>query len=106
MVTIIAAIAFPIIILLGVFLIFQLRKLSQNIREHNEFIKKLDAQLYKDLRETQFKAREISKQARKYTDKKYSILSEIVSTILITILPFKKLKNIIYLHKIGKKVMR
>lgn len=106
MVTIIAAILFPIIILIGVFLVFQLRKISHNIRSHKEFIIKLDEQLYKDLRETQFKAREISKQANKYTNQKYSILSEIISTILLAILPFKKLKSIIYLHKLGRKILR
>ena len=83
----------------------QLQKLSKAVRLHKEAIDNLDKELYKDLRQVQYNAMNLSKEANRYMKDKNSILSEIISTALLSFLPFKKLKSIIYLHKIGKKII-
>lgn len=81
-------------------------KLSQNIKAQTKQINELDAQLYSNLRMVQYKAMDITKQANKFINSKNSLLAELVSTVAIAVLPFKKLKSLIYLHKLGKKVIR
>ena len=86
--------------------IIQIRKLSQTLKEQTEAINALDKKLYTDLRMVQYRAMDITKQANKFVNSKNSILGEIVSAVALAILPFKKLKSLIYLHKLGKKVIR
>ena len=93
-------------ILLTIYLGLQLMKLSQNIKAQTKQINELDAQLYSNLRMVQYKAMDITKQANKFINSKNSLLAELVSTVAIAVLPFKKLKSLIYLHKLGKKVIR
>ena len=86
-------------------LIIQIRKLTFTLKEQTETINKLDRQLYRDLRMAQYRAMDIAKQANKYINGKNSILSEAVSAVALAVLPFKKLKSIIYLHKLGNKII-
>lgn len=90
---------------LTIFLSFKLIKLTKTIKTHKEFINKLDAQLYKDLRKIQFVSFDITRQANKYLNDGFSFIGEILSTFLISLLPFKKLKSIIYLKKVLKKII-
>ena len=106
MVTFFSVIIYFAVITISVLLIIQIRKLSQALKKQTEQINELDKNLYSNLRMAQFKAMDISRQADKYIKGKNSILSEIISTVALAILPFKKLKSLIYLHKLGKKVMR
>ena len=101
-----SVITYLLIIFVSVLLITQIRKLTFTLKEQTETINKLDRQLYRDLRMAQYRAMDITKQANKFLDGKNSVLGELVSTVAIAILPFKKLKSLIYLHKLGKKVMR
>lgn len=101
----IAIIVYFILIALSIFCIIGLKNLTQFVKKHKEEIDKLDKELYKDLRMVQYKAMDITKQANKYTKKDAfsSLMSEAASTLALALLPYKKLKSIIYLHKIGKK---
>ena len=101
-----SVILYFLIVALSVFLIIKLRELSAVIKAQTEAANKLDKELYTNLRELQYKAKDITKQANKYICGKNSILGEIVSSATLAVLPFKKLKSLIYLHKLGKKVMR
>ncbi len=90
-------------VVLTIYCVFLMRKLSNSVRLHKESIDNLDKELYKDLRLVQYKAMDISAQAKKYTKNKNAIYGEIVTTLALALLPFKKLKGIIYLHKLGRK---
>ena len=94
------------IILISVFLIIKIKNLSRLLKEHTQQINELDKKMYTDLRMAQYKAMDITKQANKYINGKNSILSEAVSAVALAVLPFKKLKSIIYLHKLGNKVLK
>ena len=95
-----------LLIILTIFLAIQLTKFSQVLKEHTQQINELEEQTYKDLRMLQYKSIDIARQSDKYLKGKNSILGEIIATIALTILPFKKLKSIIYLHQLGKKIIR
>ena len=105
MVIFISVVLYFLIILLSVLAIIQIRKLSHMIKEHSQKIDKLNRVLYKDLRMVQYKSMDITKQANKYLNCKTSILEEVVSTVALAVLPFKKLKSLIFLHKLGKKIL-
>lgn len=97
--------AYIIVICVVVFLCLKIYAANKIIKSQIEFINNFDKELYNDLRAVQLKALEISRLADKYTKGKNSLLGDIIYAFLIALLPFKKLKGILYLHKLSKKIL-
>lgn len=105
MVIIIAVIVYLLLIWASIFCICKIKQLTKTLQTQKEFADNLEKELYKDLRMVQYKALDISNQAKTFTKNKNSILTEAVSTLALALLPFKKIKSVIYLHKLSKKCL-
>ena len=97
---------FSYVLLLGIstFLIIQMCNFIKHIRTHKKEIDLIESNLYDQLRELQFKARNIGKFAKKLTKYKNSIFADILSNVAISLLPFKKLRTILLLRKLLKNI--
>lgn len=88
----------------GVFLIISLHNLIPKIQEEIQRAKELDILLYKELREVQFKARQLGQIANKLDKQKYSLFAELLQGIIITLMPFRKLKSVMIIYSFLKKL--
>ena len=83
--------------------IYVLKNLLPQIRKETQRIKNLDKQIYKDLREVQFKSRELGTLAQKLNKQKNSLVAEIAQSLIVTLMPFKKIKGIMLIYSFLKK---
>ena len=90
----------------AIFLILKLSQLIPVIKEETNKVNKLDKQIYGELREVQFKARELNHIANKLNKQKSSSLSELLQGIIVTLMPFRKLKSIMLIYSFFKKAVR
>ena len=93
-----------IIIASSVFAIIKLFSLIGVIREKKLQADELEKKLYTELREFQLKTRMSCVYSSKLLKKKDSILGEVVPSLLISLLPFKKIKSLLLLNKLAKKM--
>ncbi len=96
---------FFVILALCVLFIIKIITLIKVIHEKKLEIDDLDARLYSELRELQFKSKNISKYSTKMLKQKNSILGEFFSSLFISLLPFKKVKSLLLIHKLAKRVL-
>ncbi|MCQ2958260.1 MAG: hypothetical protein MJ180_05095 [Candidatus Gastranaerophilales bacterium] len=94
------------VLLLGIsaFLIILLCNSIKSVRLNKLKIDVIEKNLYTQLRELQFKARNISKLAKKLLKQKNSFMAEITSNVIIALMPFKKLRTILLVRKLMKNL--
>ncbi len=98
-------VCFLLIVGLGITLILCINNLSAKIKQYNLQIIELEKKLYTELRLVQYNAKDCCKMVKKLTKMKSSFTKEIIENLLITILPFKKLKKLILVGKLIKKFL-
>jgi len=94
-----------VIVGLGIALILYINSLLPKIRNHTEEIKKLESEIYKDLRLLQYKSKTISDYAQKLNKHKNTLINELFENVLVYWLPFKKLKKLLIAYFLAKKVL-
>lgn len=94
-----------LIVACSIFLIIKISDLLPKIKLETQKANSIEKKFYKDLRELQFKAKELNKLAEKLNKQKASLVGELSRGLLITLLPFRKLKSAMLIYSFFKKAL-
>jgi len=89
---------------ISIFSLIQIILVRKKVKTLKTEIDAIEAEAYTKLRDLQYKSKDVTKLADKLVKQKKSILTDVISNLLIMLLPFKKLKTILLLRKFLKGV--